>query len=138
MSYYKVVSEDLKSAYVHRVGSHTNKYCIQYKIGEFVGPKVEDTYLMVFDNLCQARYFARSEVCLSNEMKIFSCEVIDPIEPLFGNCSNFGKFDTIWNLFRSKKLVEINYNTLPFSNGTVWAKSVKLIDELETIGVVRC
>lgn len=51
MTYYKVLLQDLRSF----SGNVQPTMAVQYKVGEYVYPRVNGTYLMVFDNLESAK-----------------------------------------------------------------------------------
>lgn len=68
--YYKVVSKDLKSAIVNE----DKKYCIQYKVGEWVETKHLNKGLLVFDSIITASFFIQSQYNKST-FKLYTCYV---------------------------------------------------------------
>ena len=69
MSYYKVVTKDLKS-----IVQHSTAACIEYKIGEYVGANAEllrkGFGLCVFTSYTRAAKFVRG-----SGFKIFECKI---------------------------------------------------------------
>lgn len=70
--YYKCVNYHLESLVV---GVNPN-FAVQYKIGEWVKPKMLGTKLMVFDNEKRAKFFG-TEIWSG---RVYECEIINPIQ----------------------------------------------------------
>ena len=129
--YYKVVTGSLKSSQVkYWWTDYREKYLVQYKIGEWVEPKVEGSSLMVFSSLEDALRFVSSNV--SNH-KIFECEIegakkngifsgqFTKIDALLSECKKLKKAKKGWTHL---------CNTTGIPKGTVFADRVKLIKEV--------
>ena len=150
MIYYKVVSDDLKSfvvnplnaGYGHIEDKHIyNKFVIQYKIGEWIGPNVKGTKIMCFSNIDSARNFLRSEACASFFIggKIFKCQCLRPKgynrDSVITNCYELNElYDTMLDIVKKhKKRTEIfkavqRKQYVP--DNTILCDKVKLIEEV--------
>src|SRR5688572_20905242 len=73
--YYKVVNCNMQSITTRHsgLGDLPLKYVVTYKVGEWVGPRVEGTRLFCFKNLYDAKRFAYGE-----RGNIYECEVKNP------------------------------------------------------------
>lgn len=71
--YYKCVSESIDGLF--SLCASGENWVVQYKVGEFVKPKVANSKLMVFDDIVEARNFG--QWC----GHVYSCEVINPTKP---------------------------------------------------------
>jgi len=86
--YYKVVSYDLCSILYRYL---PREFIVQYKIGEWIYPKVKNTKLMVFDNLASASRFAPN-------YPIYTCVVKNPTnKAIFIDTKNiFSELNRMW------------------------------------------
>lgn len=128
MPYYKVVSQDLTSFV-----AKNEDLCIQYRVGEWVKPKVKHTDIMVFDTLEAADSFRSSET-----KRIFECAVQNPRKKgafinwrLIRNGNGIPySLQRLINLKKKKK----SYKSLideDVINHTVFCSSIKLTREIE-------
>ena len=84
---------------------------VQYIPGQFVGPVVKGSALLVFDTIDHAKEFLMYE---GNEL--WSCEVVQIDKPMLVN-------------FNSKGLIE-NFSKKSFPEGTVFVSMVKLLKRI--------
>ena len=129
--YYKVVRKDLCSSMMGKyVNLFGKDFCIQYKIGKFVKPKIKYTSLMIFETYEQAGDFVYKYDY--DDGRIFEVEAkcvrkVGIIEYL---CSDyFGrKVRKMIRLKRAKKAYTHLTSSSP--NGTLFASEVKLVKEV--------
>ena len=126
--YYKVVGRDLCSCVVGQFFNRSRpSFCVQYKVGEFVKPKIPHTKLMIFETYRQAQNFS------SSYNRIFKVEA--------KNVKRVGIFLDIWSTSfnkdiskmlklkkQKKKYTHLMYQTI---KGTLFASEIKLIREIE-------
>lgn len=127
----KVIEDRLMSQFID-----IPEAMVEYKVGEWVYPKIPNSRLIVFDDLKYIRRYILTEslifkVSLDIETKyrliegykIFECKVEDPIRIdrlSFGNYSWMAKF---WENGQQSMI------NAPI--GTIGAKSVKLLEEIQ-------
>lgn len=124
--YYKVVSENLKSA---RASRNFDSLSINYKIGEWVEPHLKGSNLMVFSNLLDAKAFANIYI----GDRIFECEVLKPSRSgiMFDSITSINMLiKRITTLKRMKKKYKHLVNGTP-PKGTIFCSAVKLIREIK-------
>jgi hypothetical protein len=116
--FYKLVSPELTSARVRYWDEeHNNLLAVQYKVGEFVTPKLPNSKLMVFKYLKHAIAFKQEDEL------IFRCEVINPKK---------GKSVCWAGYFLSvKEFWELNLNKKVAPTGTYFVDAVKLMSEVK-------
>lgn len=124
--YYKVVNDDLSSAYVGSLYG-TKSLSVTYKIGEWVEPNIKGTDLMVFSDLESARNFLNDK---GWGTKIFTCEVKNPRKR-----GLFIENATVSYILRAAKLrlkhkKFLNWTDKPKIEGTVFCKAIKLLEEV--------
>lgn len=134
-TYYKVVRSDLKS--VQTFSWETDyfrkfslkDFIIQYKIGEFVKPKIEGSDLMVFSNLKDAIGFAH----YYTDAKIYKCNIVGGKSVGIFSPYLSGLEDIYCNIYEKKKAKKrwshlVSLRNIP--NGTVFCSAVKLIERV--------
>lgn len=130
--YYKVVTQSHKSCVISTYSLY-NKYCIQYKINEFVNSKL-GLPLYVFDNLNAAKFFANYGVG-GKQVKIYECEVTKPRKIKYLSWLRCGyyndKIDYINKFLLEKKHNKKLSNVFQAPNGTIAVDSVKLVAEIK-------
>jgi hypothetical protein len=128
--YYKVVKNNLKSAYIE-----DKRLVTQYKTGEWVTSPIPVTPLAVFTSLDSAKDFRRFVSCFNSGVKIFECEVSGrtKVPWLLGTSRLFYNgwlLDSI--IERAKKHKRYMYlvpqTDLP--ENTITCKKVKLVKEI--------
>lgn len=77
--YYKVVTEDLFSC-IMSITRTPNKLSVQYKINDWVKPKIKNTPLFIFDNLPDAIFFYEQESSCNKYLSIYTCQCKNPHE----------------------------------------------------------
>lgn len=128
MPHYKVVSPDLTSIVAKNEG-----LCIQYKVGEWIKPKVKHTDIMVFDSLEAADSFRAGQ-----NKRIFECAVQNPRKKgafvdwwlIRGGNGIPHSLNHLINLKKKKR----SYKSLireDIPNNTVFCSSIKLTKEVE-------
>jgi hypothetical protein len=131
-TYYKVTNTDLMSAWINNP-----KIAITYKIGEFVSPKVEGTFLAVFETEQQARSFIRvNQKYIKHLFKLFKCEIKNrcknPWIPSSYRWTNIDRLNMILKLKNQKRKFlhrVISGEDLPY--GTITCKQIKLLEEIK-------
>lgn len=149
--YYKVVTRDLKSAIMNsyvlqdRIQDEecqriVDKFCVQYKINEWVNPNVGKSKIMIFKDLISAKDF-----CLTNQyddiLRIYTCKcknvsqlgfVTDVLHlPLFNE-----RYINLLNLKRQKRKVKDYYKKYErriVPNNTLFCSSVMLLKEIKDV-----
>lgn len=125
--YYKVLTQELKSV-ISRNGPLEDRFItenliIQYKINEWIKPKIKYTKLMVFDNLDDAKYFTRGTQLIIYECKIKNPSKNGPFAIFYHNLAS-----TVMQYIKiaknKKKLPKTSTSIPP---GTVFCSAVKLI-----------
>lgn len=127
--YYKIVKRAFDGSFHSCWDSHV--YKVNYKIGEWASPTLENSKLFVFEGYEAAKDFWDSHIIWRsnpNHWALFGCEIDEKIEPgltilssLFNDC-----LKEYWVT-----------NECPFGlekespSGTVWANKVKLLKEIE-------
>ena len=123
--YYKVVTLNLKSAFV----SSVPELSVQYKINKWVYPNVNNSCLMVFDNLNNARLFRER---LNIGLVIYQCEIVKtrkrkPPFCMVGYPYIYFNLQYMLRLKRMHKRCEIwPIDNIPPKN-TIFCDSVKLL-----------
>jgi hypothetical protein len=101
-----------------------DEYRVEYKINEFVVPRIEGTKLFVFNDLQCAIDFAFELFGLGCYGEIWSCEITNP-----GPISNLSRFDL--NLFRRYWAGTLsNVDMISTPEGTIGVDSVKLVERM--------
>lgn len=98
------------------------KFVVEYRIGEFVSPKIEESKLFVFLNLESAESFFCKEGRFIHDLEIYECEIDDKCED--------EKSYFMGSLFRAedKFLNNINHSfDEDYIDGTVFCEKVKLL-----------
>lgn len=118
--YYKVLSASLRSAIV------SGRYNLQYKVNEWTEP-VEGTRLFIFRSLYDARDFFRNNAHVGAN-SIYECHAEGVSTPHFrANCVTSFSIETFWKYF-GRKMPNYYKQTVP--TGTLWAKKVKLLNQV--------
>lgn len=115
---YKVVDTVLASAIIGSL-----EFCVNYKLNEWVFPKVKEAPLMVFDNFYDAKKFCTSETY--GHLSIYKCEYKQS-KKMWGCC--IGRISEVLRLKKQKKRVANLLSQAP--DGTVFADAVKLIERM--------
>ena len=125
MSYYKVVTTELKSAIdiAKEIGLET-----QYIIGEWVKPKIKQAPLMVFGDLETARDFVRSNTN-SGPHKLFECS-IKPSKKEWGWIPAYIRSDLLKIIKNKKAWRHFVGDVESLPQGTIFADEVMLIREV--------
>ena len=138
--YYKVVTKDLKSAWL---GENMvkikclglSKFIIKYKVGKFVKPLAGN--LMVFDSFDAARYWIDYTFDTSSLHNIYECEVKNIIPRnkaffVYTNPANIveslNEYLKLRTKHKSTKSIS-RHGSIP--EGTVFCKQVKLTNLIE-------
>lgn len=144
--YYKVVRWNLTSAVMNTDNDYidpylTNDFCINYKINEWVKPKIPGTKLMVFSNLDSAKQFAnpyRSFRSLSDIIYcIYTCHIKNPSKIgfftyIYDSPSGIRtKYYEYYKLIKNKKRRSSFKNNANIPNDTVFCSAVKLLDRIQ-------
>lgn len=116
MIYYKVVSDYMWSA-----RGYLSPNAVQYRVGKFVNPKLENSKLFVFGSLSAARSFANSDE------RIFSCEVENPSKAKLC-CKYTHAVNEFWKRKSARKSVK-NISFVAPEN-TYFCDAVKLAREI--------
>lgn len=126
--YYKVVYRswyDKKlTSYAGRV--RNSKFCVEYRVGEWVTPTVENTKLYVFNDLENAFRWVNQDSGRDSNVMLFECKVKNPIRD-FQVGSVFG-IEEFWSQYfgfrqKHKKIQIESYKNIP---GTTGCSAVKL------------
>ena len=124
MKYYKVVRKRESNYCSCRLGCDP-KWAVEYKVGEFVSPKIGKVF--IFDSLANAQAFRSGQ----NEL-IFEVEAegVSKEGVFVDTISGFNGVNWVdmWEEFRLTKISFID-NDKAFPDGTLFADSVKLIVE---------
>ena len=124
--YYKVVSFNMKSAYVSYIGvNNSEKFAITYKLNSWVEPILSGSKLMVFDSLKNAQDFM-----VSWGSYIYECEVKNPSKKgifVEGTPDIYEDINIILDLKNKKK--KFSHLLQKPIKGTVFCDAVKLIGE---------
>lgn len=116
---YKIVDLQLKSAIMS-----SSEFVVEYKLNEWVSPKIKEAPLMVFDNLYDAKHFYKGENRYSY-LCIYKCEY-QRSKRKWGCCMGF--IDDILRLKKQKKNITRRVGRVPY--GTVFADAVKLTERI--------
>lgn len=135
-TYYKVVTQDLKSAIVNpRFNNYDfyNDFCVQYKVGEWIKPNMEHSKLMVFDSFDNAKRFYDIENNYNTRLCIYECNGKNPSRQ--GLCILVGRirhmYDELLKIKKAKKKVIEFYNSFSFTPpGTIFCSAVKLVKKV--------
>ena len=133
--YYKITTEELKSAWVYC----SQLLCTQYIIGKYVKPILKGSQSMVFSDSANAikwknNYWIHKD---AKKLKLFKCEVKNPrrrkriassrrSNDVFMTLEALDDIIDFWNKSKSNK--EIEKHDVPL--GTVCVDAVKLIEEI--------
>ena len=123
MHYYKVVDEDLRSCCKNDF--FPEEYRVQYIVGEFVKPSVDETCLYVFKEFVNAKDFINNAFIDGPYWKIYRCEVTNPLR-----ASSLAYPESIHRFWKGQY---VEYETYPAPKGTYRCDSVKLIEKVEDI-----
>ena len=133
--YYKVTTEELKSAWVYR----SQLLCTQYIIGKYVKPILKGSQSMVFSDSASAIDWKNNHWIHRNvKLKLFKCEVKNPIRKNhivssrrtpneFMSLEALDDIIDFWDKSKSNKELQRQ----PIPSGTVCVDAVKLIEEIE-------
>lgn len=120
--YYKVVYE-ASSGRLLSSWTADNIFAVEYKLNEFVYPKVEGSKLFVFNHFSYALgYRECSPLCLT----IYECEIINPS---FGEVMSASSSSKDWMDFWRRINIYCTRNCLP---GTVFCDAVKLVKKIDS------
>ena len=127
--YYKVVNNDLSSAYIgsNYFFSNQEDLVVFYKINEWVYPRLSGSQLMVFNSYANARNYMLSYNLGNN---IFKCEVLKPSKRgIFFQKDIRNSLLNVLKLKKNKKkYLDLISNQFP--DGTVFCEGVKLLNKL--------
>lgn len=130
--YYKVVTNDLKSIIT---STTSTVYGVQYKVGEYVEPILQNTQLFVFNDYESAVQFT-SKIYRIYCRRIFKCKIKNPskITLYIANCWSDKLLNKILKIKRDKK----KYTQLlpkaiddPLPSNTIGASAVMLMEEIK-------
>lgn len=122
MKYYKVVTKDLLS-YIdtqYALSMQNEKFIIQYKIGEFVKPKIPNSQLFVFNSLEEAQQWHM------RGLRLFECEVKNPRKAKI--CPVWLPMEEFWKLIKNKKKTVRHCMDTQYMRG---CDEIKLTKELQ-------
>jgi hypothetical protein len=127
--YYKVVSEDLKSAWLS-VNSPTKSFAIQYEEKEWVKP-IKDTQIMVFSNYISAIGWADGVFSgvWKGPYKIYKCKIIESKSKNFVMTSPANIADYLVSKIKGYNYQDLTYNTTP-PQDTVFCDAICLTEKL--------
>jgi hypothetical protein len=128
--YYKIVKKENGKLY-----SCTSTHTLEYKIGKWTAPVIENSKIFIFKNRETARYFIKANNILK-DLYIYKVGVKNPqycslLKPVFISISFLGENDIkeIWKMYNNK-FPSCGYigQILPW--GTMFADKVKLIEKV--------
>ena len=132
MTYYKIVTDDLKS-FIKSIGyKWMSKYWTQYIVGEYVQPTNKNTKLFAFSTLEQVLNFLCREGMYDyikiGRLKVYECEIKNPTKiTMIGNTHEGPEnFDNFWlgsDLVVTKKI----------PSGTIACDEICLTKEVENV-----
>lgn len=124
-TYYKVVTTNLTSAtpIANDLGLST-----QYKVGEWVQPKVKQAPLMVLNSIHEARRFMRANTVYGPH-RLFECE-IKKSKRKWGWVSKFNAGALLKAIKWKKGYRQFVGSYKEFPTGTVFADEVMLVKEI--------
>ena len=127
-TYYKVVTPTLRSA-MTSMWSSKEELIIEYKVGEWVYPKVLGTYLFVFKTLQNAKDFIHE--CGISSYYIYKCLGVNE-HKILGMCPGIygDRILQAAKLKRQKKKYLHLFDKEVIPNGTVGVEALKLIKEI--------
>lgn len=123
--FYKVVNEDLTSCC--RNPCFPSEYRVQYKIGEFVSPKIDKTRLFVFKYLEDVKKFLTNCILEKYDWNIYECEVVNPMQEYW--IAYPEDINSFW--FYRNSGQTYSEEGMPAPPGTYSCDSVKLIKRIE-------
>lgn len=132
--FYKVLTSNLESCTMQKSFEDKNvpiDFVVQYKVGEWVFPKVPSSKLMVFNKLSNAKYFLDNY--RHNGGVIYECE----IGRIFQQAMFFRHVYSLDFIHTYDKYLKLKKQHRNVSNlfaepptGTVFTNKVKLIDKV--------
>lgn len=128
MTYYKVTTLRGLSICVAREHKNT-PFCVQYKVGEWVEPKVIGTKLFCFDQIEAAKNFGYGEA--EYWFRLWECEVTNPTKTYEYYYSHVysAHWVTILEEMLSNGITSNTYTGL-WPAHTVFCDAVKLVKEI--------
>jgi len=128
MKGYKVVKTNLTSASLQL----ESRYRVQYRLNEWVEPKVDGTRLFFFKNLKDAKRFYSKNRHYQHcyQWEIYSCEAENVGKVKF--LADIYEIDRFWKLKKLKKLIkeDLRYSDPESVVGTYSASRIKLLEKI--------
>lgn len=127
--YYKVVNDNMSSAYIGSgcIGNY-KELIIYYKIDDWVKPRIKGSKLMVFDSLENAQYFM--DHC-GWGYYIFKCEVKNPSKKGVFVKADYSLAERLLKIInlknKKKKFTDLLDKPI---RGTIFCDAVKLVEKV--------
>lgn len=120
-----------KNPYSDLDNATLKKFQLKYTVGQWTKPIVENSRIFVFGDLASAKDFLDHESSDGNPLLIFRALAKDAIKnPNFMRSRNLNYLGDFWNLKKSKKSVSKVLSLAYVPQNTLFAKEVKLIQEI--------
>jgi len=127
---YKVVCNidgKLNSAYVHSI----NELNIEYEVGKWTWPKIDNTKIFVFSQLLDARRFTYHNSWQLTGLQIYLCSTLNPVYHYNKYAKGLQKlenFISLWKSQNKRALVEyLEHNNENCAWNTAYCDAIKLI-----------